>query len=234
MMIDFTDERLLAVVAHPDDAELLCAGTLARAHAVGAPIAIAVCCQGDRGQPENPIPDLGKARKREMNAAAKLLGAKAHHVGVSDGQLVDDPATRRKVIEAVRKFKPTLVLAHDPQDYHPDHRAASQLAMAASWFCASRGHKTASQAMPGPTALWYMDTVEMLGFEPGFYIDVSDHLPLKLNMLRCHKSQLTRGEDIPALANLLERQARARGAQANVVAAEAFRIAPLMKRIRAW
>ncbi len=234
MKMTFANERLLAVVAHPDDAELLCAGTLARAQQDGAAVAIAVCCQGDRGQPEKPIADLGKVRKREMNAAGKRLGATVYHVGISDGQLVDDLATRRKLIEVVRKNKPTLILAHDPQDYHPDHRAASQLAFAASWFCASRGHKTASKSLPVPPALWYMDTIDMLGFDPGFYIDITDQLPLKLDMMRCHKSQLARGEDLPALADLIERQARARGAQANVAAAEAFRIAPLMKRIRAW
>jgi LmbE family N-acetylglucosaminyl deacetylase len=234
MKMTFANERLLAIVAHPDDAELLCAGTLARAKEDGAEVAIALCCNGDRGQPEKPIANLGKVRKAEMNKAAKLLGGKAYHINIGDGKLMDDPATRAKVIEVLRKFKPTTVLAHDPGDYHPDHRAASQLAFAASWFCASRGHKTASKPLPQPPALWYMDTVDMHGFEPGFYIDVTEHLPLKLDMMRCHTSQLTRGEDLPALADLLERQARARGAQAGVEAAEAFRIAPIMKRVQAW
>src|SRR6476646_5695065 len=54
MKLDFTDERVLAVVAHPDDAELLCAGTLARAKADGAAIAICILCRGDKGLPDQP------------------------------------------------------------------------------------------------------------------------------------------------------------------------------------
>ena len=58
MRLDFVGERVLAVVAHPDDAELLCAGTLARANADGATAGICVLCRGDKGQPAEPIADL--------------------------------------------------------------------------------------------------------------------------------------------------------------------------------
>ena len=58
MRLDFSTERALAVVAHPDDAEYLCAGTLARAEADGAAIGVCVLCQGDKGQPTTPIPNL--------------------------------------------------------------------------------------------------------------------------------------------------------------------------------
>jgi LmbE family N-acetylglucosaminyl deacetylase len=234
MKLDFSDERVLAVVAHPDDAELLCAGTLARARDDGAGIAIAVLCQGDRGQPEDPISDLGTVRRREMAAAAQLLGAELFCGEVSDGMLVDDAATRRATLEIFRRYRATLVLAHDAADYHADHQAASKLAEAASWACASKGHETDSPPLPGPPALWFMDTVQMLHFEPGFYVDVSAHMEPKLAMLRCHESQLSRGADLPPLADTVELQARARGMQAAVEYAEAFRIAPRMKRIRAW
>ena len=236
MKLDFANQRLLAVVAHPDDAEILCAGTLARARDDGAAIAICVTCKGDKGQPARPITNLAAVRKKEMTAAAKLLGAQTFFVGASDGELFDTTANRRKLIEIYRRFRPTLVLGHDPNDYHADHRAASQLAEAATWFCASKGHKTASSPLPRPPALWWMDTINMTGFEPGFYIDVSAYLDLKLAMLRCYKSQLMRSKDrdLPPLAELLDRQARTRGAQSDVAAAEAFRITPHMKRIRAW
>lgn len=234
MKLDFSDERILAVVAHPDDAEILCAGTLARALEDGASVGIAVLCRGDRGQPEDPIPELGEVRREEMTVASKLLGAQLFFGDVSDGSLIDDVAVRLELTEILRKFESTLVLAHDPADYHPDHRAASKLAQAASWYCASRGHETASPPTPGPPALWFMDTVQMLDFEPGFYVDVTAQMDLKLAMLRCHQSQLARGEDLPPLAQTMELQAKARGMQAGVDYAEAFRIAPMMKRIRAW
>ena len=234
MKLDFSNERILAVVAHPDDAEILCAGTLARALEDGASIGIAVLCKGDRGQPEDPIPELGDVRGEEMTVAAKLLGAQLFLGEVSDGSLSDEVAVRLELTEIFRKFESTLVLAHDPADYHPDHQAASKIAQAASWYCASKGHETSSPPTPGPPALWFMDTVQMLGFEPGFYVDVTAQMDLKLAMLRCHQTQLARGTELPPLAQTMELQAMARGMQAGVEQAEAFRIAPLMKRIRAW
>ena len=236
MKLNFSGERVLAVVAHPDDAEMLCAGALARARQNGAAIAVCVMCKGDRGQPARPIKDLAAVRRREMAAAAKLLGAKLFTCGVSDGALADNVATRRKLIEVYRKFKPTLVLAMADCDYHSDHRAAGQIAEAATWYCASKGHRTTSAALATPPALWWMDTIDMHGFEPGFFVDVTLYMELKERMLRCHKSQIARGADgdIPPLAELLHRQAEARGAQADAPAAEAFRIANIMKRDRAW
>ena len=236
MKLNFAAERVLAVVAHPDDAEILCAGTLARAAEDGAAIAICVMCKGDRGQPARPIKDLAAVRRRETTRATKLLGAKLFTCGVSDGALLDGVPIRRKLIEVYRKFKATLVLAHDEQDYHPDHQATSRIAAAATWFCASKGHNTASAPLPAPPALWWLDTLDMHGFEPGFFVDVTRQMTLKEQMLRCHQSQIDCGaeDDLPPLADLLHRQARARGAQADAPAAEAFRIANLMKRARAW
>ncbi len=236
MRLDFSDERVLAVVAHPDDAELFCAGTLARAAADGAEIGVCVMCQGDKGQPARPIPNLTAVRRKEMAAAAKVLGAKLFRAEYGDGQLVDVPAARKKLIQIYRRFKPTLVLAHAPNDYHADHRAASALAEAASWFATSAGHKTASPALAAQPALWWMDTPNMMDFAPEFYIDVSDYVELKREMMGCHKSQLSRAADgdFSPLEGLMLRQCQARGAQAETAAAEAFRSHQAWKRVGAW
>jgi len=236
MRLDFSGERLLAVVAHPDDAEYLCAGTLARAKCDGAAIAVCVLCQGDKGQPTKAIADLVGIRREEMAAAAGLLGAELLRGEVPDGHLADDPDQRSILLEAYRQFEPTLVIAHSAEDYHADHRAASALAEAASWFAASGGHKTRSPALKTQPALWWMDTVNMCGFLPGFYVDVTEHVELKRRMLACHKSQLQRGADgdFSPLEEQMLRQCRARGAQAGVEAAEAFRIHAVWKRARAW
>jgi LmbE family N-acetylglucosaminyl deacetylase len=236
MKLNFQGERILAVVAHPDDAELLCAGTLARARDDGAAIAICVLCQGDKGQPAKPVSNLTAVRRREMTAAARLLGAKLFRGDYPDGALADGPSQRLKLIEIFRQFNPTLILAHAKEDYHPDHRAASALAEAASWFCASRGHKTRSPAMKCPPALWWMDTVNMSGFLPGFYIDISDYMTLKEKLLACHRSQLSRGadRDFSPLADLMRLQYQSRGSQAGVFAAEAFCAHHAFKRARAW
>ena len=85
-------------------------------------------------------------------------------------------------------------------------------------------------------ALWWMDTLNMSGFAPGFYVDVSGQLELKVRMLACHKSQLQRGKDsdFAPLEELMRLQASARGSQSGVIAAEAFRAHHAFKRARAW
>lgn len=236
MKLDFSNERVLAVVAHPDDAELLCAGTLARAKEDGAKIGACVMCKGDKGQPNKPIRNLTAVRRSEMRAAAKILGTELFLAEFSDATLADGYPWRLKLIEIFRQFKPTLVLAHAPEDYHPDHKAASQLAEAASWSCASRGQKTKTPAMDSPPELWWMDTINMSGFMPEFYVDISRQFEIKKRMLSCHKSQLARGRDgdFSPLSELMELQFRARGMQSGVFAAEAFRLHKAFKRTRAW
>ncbi len=241
MKLDFTAERVLAVVAHPDDVELLCAGTLARARADGAVIAMCTLCRGNRGLAAGESANeqsfgVSEVRQAEFTAAAELLGAEAIFGGIGDGELEDTPDQRRVLISIFRRFQPTLVLTHAPNDYHADHRAASQLAEAASWFACSAGHVTGEPPLEQPPALWLMDTVDMHDFLPGFYVDVSEHLSLKREMLACHKSQLERAgdSDFAPLEELMLRQARARGAQTGTEAAEAYRIHPAWKRVRAW
>src|SRR6185503_869823 len=109
MRLDFSGERVLVVVAHPDDAELLCAGTLARAREDGAAIGICVLCQGDKGQPDTPIENLAEVRQAEMAAAAGLLGAELLLAAIPDGDLADSNEQRSTVVALYRQFQPTLV-----------------------------------------------------------------------------------------------------------------------------
>lgn len=236
MKLNFQQERILAVVAHPDDAELLCGGTLARAHADGATVGICVLCQGDKGQPDSPINNLAELRQEEMQTAAKLISAELLFGENPDGALFDDLEQRRKLTEIIRKFSPTLVLAHSNLDYHADHRAASVITEAATWFSASAGNQTQSPALEKPPVLWWMDTVNMTQFEPHFYIDVSDYIDTKLEMLNCHQSQLKRGTDtsFSPLQDLMLQQCATRGAQSGTPAAEAFQSHTAWKRCAAW
>jgi len=236
MKMHFHGERVLAVVAHPDDAELLCAGTLARARHDGAAVGICVLCRGDKGQPTRRIRNLAAVRRKEMAVSAGLLGSQLFPGACPDGTLMDGPQQRLKLVEILRTFRPTLLLAHAPEDYHPDHQAASALVEAVSWLCASPGFKTGLPALGSAPAIWWMDTLQMNGFVPGFYIDISEFLELRVRMLACHGSQLKRGNDpgFSPLAELMRTQARVRGMQAGVAAAEAFRAHDAFKRARAW
>lgn len=237
MRLDFSNDRLLAVVAHPDDAELLCAGTLARAKRDGADVALCVLCRGDKGQPQQrTIDNLGDVRRAEMEAAAEVLGALLFRGEIGDSELSDDVETRAALVGILRTFRPTLVLAHASNDYHVDHRTASQLAEVASWQSASNNRPHLGEPLPAPPALWWLDTINMHGFQPQFFIDVSEHVELKQRMLACHKSQLSRSEDrdFTSLPDLMRNQYETRGRQASVAAAEAFRSYHAFKRSRAW
>ncbi|MBL9209576.1 MAG: PIG-L family deacetylase [Opitutaceae bacterium] len=236
MKLRFDHERVLAVVAHPDDAELLCAGTLARARADGAVIGICVLCRGDKGQPDRPIRHLAAVRRREMAQAAALLGAELMLAGFNDGELQDGIPQRRRLLDILRRFQPTLVLAHAATDYHADHRAASALTEIATWACASQGYRTRLPALERAPALWWMDTITLHQFSPGFYVDVTAFAPLKEQMLACHRSQLSRSQDrdFSPLRDLMRLQYQTRGAQAGVAAAEAFAIHAAFKRTGAW
>jgi LmbE family N-acetylglucosaminyl deacetylase len=90
--------------------------------------------------------------------------------------------------------------------------------------------------LAAPPELWWMDTVEMCGFLPGFYVDIRAQVDFKHGMIRCHASQLRRGTDggFAPLEALMRRQYTTRGAQAGTAAAEAFRVHHAFKRARAW
>lgn len=236
LRLSFADERVLAVMAHPDDAEILCAGTLARARKDGAEVALCVMCMGDKGVPAGPAPEnFADVRRSEATEAAEALGAKLFWVASPDGELVDAPPERRKMVEIYRQFRATLVISHSMEDYHADHRAAGAIAEAATWFSASRGHVTQTGPLASPPALWIADTLNMNGFCPEFYVDVTEQLALKKRMLHCHRSQLQRwnDSDFAPLMDLMLRQTHTRGAQAGVESAEAFRSHHAFKRIRA-
>src|SRR2546423_3417555 len=107
MRLSFENDRVLAVMAHPDDAELLCAGTLARAKADGAAIGIVVMCRGDKGAGSaSSANDLARVRQEEASAAAEVLGAKLFWFGAEDGELFDSYDARKKLMEMYRRGPP--------------------------------------------------------------------------------------------------------------------------------
>jgi len=197
-------------------------------------------CRGDKGvgaaKSASTAENLGQLRHDEAAAAANVIGATLFWFGAGDGELFDTYENRRNLTEIYRKFRPTLVIAHAPEDYHPDHRAAAAIAEAGTWFAASRGHATVSPPLDSPPRLWFADTLNMQEFAPDFFLNVGDQLEIKRRMLACHRSQLERGGDgdfVP-LQDLLLRQAGARGAQAGCAAAEAFRWHQAFKRVGAF
>jgi len=213
--------RILAVGAHPDDVEAHCGGTVAKFALRGDQVFACACTDGSLGHQVIPPEKLVPIRRREAQEAAAVLGARLRLLGEPDGWLFADPRTLGLMLEVFAWAQPEVVLTHFPQDYHPDHRACSQLVQAACALVRTGGPRG---TLHRPLLL-YMDAQETTGFSPHFYVDLSGApLERKLAALACHRSQVEwiRHHDGVDLLDWFRSAARMRGLQCGVEFAEAL------------
>ncbi len=221
----------LALMAHPDDAEFLCAGTLIRLAETGWQVHIATVAAGDCGtMTETPWAIAGR-RTEEARQAASLIGATYHCLDERDGFVVYDKPTLRKCMDLFRQVAPSLVLTHAAKDYMMDHEMASLLARAASFLYAAP-NASALPLREGSRVpyLYYCDPVEgvdPLGHpvQPTTLVDISGQLEKKTEMLARHASQrewLRAHHGTDEYLDAMKRLATMRGQQAGIAAAEAF------------
>lgn len=229
-----TPERpkiVLAFMAHPDDAELLCAGTLIRLARAGWTVHIATCAPGDCGTATENRWDISSRRTKEAAAAAAVIGGTYHCLDERDGFVVYDKESLRKTYDLFRRVAPGLVFTHAPKDYMLDHEQASLLARAGSFLYAGP-NVSAFPVLPGSCVphLYYCDPLEgvdPLGrpVEPTTVIDISDQLDTKTQMLACHASQrdwLLSHHGMDEYIEAMKRHGAARGGLIGRPAAEAF------------
>ena len=190
--------HVLAFMAHPDDAEILCAGTLTRLRDQGYHIHLATMSVGDGGSMELGPEEIARTRRAEAEAAARGLDATYHCAGEQDFQICYQPATIRKAVEILRLTQPFLVITHAPVDYMLDHEVTSQLVRNACFCAGAPNMKTDAPAPAPPIAgipyLYYTAPVEYRDLsgqpvEMEFYVDISPVMDLKEEMLKCHASQ---------------------------------------------
>src|SRR5437763_15781867 len=103
---------VLTLLAHPDDAEILCGGTLIRLAQLGWTIHIATATPGDCGTMTRSPSEISAIRTAEAQAAAAMIGASYHCLDERDGLVVYDKPTLQKAIDLFRRIAPTLVLTH--------------------------------------------------------------------------------------------------------------------------
>lgn len=226
--------RVLAVGAHPDDLEILCGGTLARFAARGDVVVMLVMTDGSAGHAEIGAVELAAIREREARAAAAVIGAELVWLGLPDEFVFNDEPTRRRLLEAIRAAQPDLILTHEPEDYHPDHRATSRAVFDASFVMGLPNVQTASPPHPGVAPLFYFDTLAGVGFQPAEYVDITPTFATKQAMLAAHESQVAwlRHHDAIDIQAFMETVARFRGLQCGSQYAEAFRPAHAWPRLR--
>jgi len=227
--------RVLAIGAHPDDLEILSGGTLARFAARGDAVTMLVMTDGSAGHAEIGAAELAVIREREARAAAAVIGAEFVWLGLPDEFVFNDEPTRRRLLDAIRAARPDLILTHDPDDYHPDHRATSRAVFDASFIMGLPNVVTPSPPHPGVAPLYYFDTLAGVGFQPAEYVAIRETFPTKQQMLAAHVSQVAwlRHHDAIDIQAFIETVARFRGLQCGCAYAEAFRPAHAWPRLRA-
>lgn len=221
----------LTYLAHPDDAEILCGGTLVRLSEAGWEIHIATATAGDCGTISHDRWEISAIRTAEARAAAKLIGATYHCLNEHDLMVVYDKPTLRKSLDLFRQVAPSLVFTHAAKDYMMDHEQVSMLARAASFgFAAPNASAFPLKPGTGIPYLYYCDPVEGLDplgrlIEPTTVVDITSQQEKKLNMLACHASQrewLRAHHGIDEYLDSTRRHDALRGKLLGVAAAEAF------------
>ncbi|CAN5833659.1 bacillithiol biosynthesis deacetylase BshB1 [soil metagenome] len=175
---------LLAVMAHPDDAELLCAGALLRSADRNGRTAVLDLSGGERGSWGTPT-----GRAGEAEAASRILGlAERRSAGLPDGELQNTPEARRAVAEHIRELRPRTVIVHWPDARHPDHRAASELARDACFLAGVRNADIDGEPFR-PHKLLYSLTYAEHAPRPAFVLDISDVMDRKLAAIFAYATQ---------------------------------------------
>lgn len=197
-----TQQRILVILAHPDDPEFFCGATIARWAKAGHEINYLLLTCGDKGRNDQnsdiPGDQFCSIRHKEERAAASVLGVnKVEFVDNLDGLLVPDLVLRREIVRQIRKAKPDILVTCDPQFLftpyginHPDHRAAGQAVLDAVFPAAGNElffpELLAEGLLPhSPKEVWVS-----LTNQPNVTLDVTATWDLKIKALKEHKSQI--------------------------------------------
>jgi LmbE family N-acetylglucosaminyl deacetylase len=216
------------LVAHPDDAEFMCGGTVAAWTRHGCEVHYVICTDGSAGsnEPGASRKLVAPVREREQRAAADVLGVTSvTFLGEADGLLEVTPVTRKKVTREIRRLRPEVLIAPDParlwsgQGYinHWDHKQAGLLALTA--------------VMPdAPTRVMFQELEDegiepfeipnlwLSTNEPDTFVDITKTIDIKLQALAQHVS-----EEGEAAAPWVRERARQTGEEAGLEYAEAFK-----------
>jgi LmbE family N-acetylglucosaminyl deacetylase len=225
----FVPPSAMVVVAHPDDAEFMCAGTVAKWAKQGCEVTYVIITKGDKGSddPEMTSSKLTVIREAEQRAAGAVLGVKNFEfMGYPDGYLQHTLDLRRDVARLIRKYRPHVIMSFDPTNRffsdnyvnHPDHRVAGDVTLDAT-FPTARDRLTFPELLLDGFEPWKVRQIWLSGSDkPNVWVDISDTLELKKQALMMHPSQL--GEDVLEFA---EQMARGSGASQELAFAESFR-----------
>jgi len=218
--------RVLAVGAHPDDIDILCAGTLAKYAAGGDQVVMAISTNGEAGSMDVTMEETARVREREARASAAVIGAELVWMNYHDEFFFENEDVRRHYIDLLRQTQPDVIITHDPQnDYHPDHLTTGLILWNIRVMAAAGSIKSKHPAWPKIPDLYFMDTIGGINFHPQDYVDITATMDLKRKMLSQHESQIEfmKARYDMTLVEFMDICSAFRGLQSGVRYAECFR-----------
>jgi LmbE family N-acetylglucosaminyl deacetylase len=197
----YTPRRVMVIVAHPDDIEYMCAGTIARWVKEGAEACYVLCTSGDVGinDPNVTQEEALRIREAEQRAAAAVVGVtNVVFLREPDGMLEPTMALRKRLVREIRKFRPDTLVTGDPQALwsgdtyinHPDHRAAALAAIDAVFPAAGQPALFRELEAEGLTAHKTYKIYASVWDKADTFVNITDTIHLKIEALRQHKSQM--------------------------------------------
>jgi LmbE family N-acetylglucosaminyl deacetylase len=232
ILSDERPQRLLVIVAHPDDADFGPAAAVARWVDQGTLAELVCCTSGDAGS-DDPDTDplaLAQLREAEQRAAAEVVGYRAvHFLHQPDGALENDLPLREELVRIIREVRPDAVMTSDPTHLftpdgfvqHTDHRAAGMAAVDAVYPAARNAMAFPHLAKQGLAPHIVHRIYLFWATGPDIWVDVSGYVDRKVEALRAHASQL---RDPAETERRVRERAAEQGAQVGVAAAEPFRV----------
>ncbi len=218
--------NVLAISAHPDDVEVACAGTLAKCVKRGDKVTVCHVSTGNLGHVLIPPDELAAMRAAEAKKAGALAGIEVICAGFNDLDIYDgNKESRDRIVDVIRYAKPDFIITHTPDDYMPDHVAVSKLVFDASFTATLPNYHTKQPGFIPMIPIYYMDSLAGVNFCPTEYVDITDEIDLKIDMLNCHESQIVwaRDHDHIDFPDMIRTCSRYRGYQCGVPYAEGFR-----------
>src|SRR4030042_1550758 len=197
----YIPESAMAIAAHPDDIEFTSVGTLARGARLGTRVVYVLCTSGDVGiaEPGMTREKAAQIREAESLEAARIAGVKEVVFLVEpDGLLQPTLELRKKIVREIRKYRPEIIMIGDPtivwsgDDYinPPDHRAAAQAALDATFPAAGQPNLFEELGQEGLTAHKVRKVYAHVWDKADVFINIEDTIEIKVAALRAHKSQL--------------------------------------------
>ena len=222
----------VCLMAHPDDCEILVAGTLALLAKKDWQIHIVTMTPGDCGSMEHGPQEIAAIRRKEAAAAAKVIGATYHCLESRDLYVCFNEQAIRRAISLFRQIGPTLAFTHSPVDYMTDHEETCKIARAATFGYGVPNAVTGAIVKGSMVPyFYYADPMEGVGIygeiiQPSTCVDVSRVLQTKTRMLKAHASQrewLMKHHGMDQYIQSMQDWAAVRGKEVGVKFAEGFR-----------